>query len=101
MIRLRFAFAALALLTVFAAWPLLAQGNCGGYADAAAALSSRWGEAPVGGGLDAQGNLVQVWANLDTGTWSVLVLTPGGPACLVASGDNWQAMEPPAAGVAG
>jgi hypothetical protein len=66
------------------------SGNCADRAVIGAILADRWGEAPVGQGLGANGTLVEVWASPATATWTITVTPPGGPTCLVASGDGYE-----------
>ena len=40
--------------------------------------------------LPAGNALVETWANLDTGSWTITVTQPGGPTCLVASGQAFE-----------
>jgi hypothetical protein len=68
-----------------------AQGrNCSDRATIGLILADRWGEAPVAQGLGANGTLVEVWASPATATWTITVTPPGGPTCVVASGDGYE-----------
>lgn len=52
-------------------------------------LGSEFGKAVAAAGVDAEGNLVQVFSNKDSGTWTIAVTLPGGPSCIVSSGEGW------------
>ena len=85
---------------------------CGGFASATAAqqapvgmrmpchdsgeiakqLDSKYDEAPVAFGLQSNGNLLQVYASNEKGTWTVVSTTPGGLSCIVAAGKRWEAL---------
>jgi hypothetical protein len=39
--------------------------------------------------IDHQGNLVKVFANPETGTWTLLITRPGGSTCVVSSGQDY------------
>lgn len=39
--------------------------------------------------VDAAGNLVEIYSNLDTGTWTLLITRPQGATCVVSSGGNF------------
>jgi hypothetical protein len=39
--------------------------------------------------IDNQGNLVEIFANLGTGSWTLLITRPGGSACVVSSGQDY------------
>jgi hypothetical protein len=78
-----------------------AQTNCTDRENATATLTERYGEARQSVALDQQGRMVEVWADLDGGGWTLLVTAPGGPTCLVAAGTNYEAVEQEPAGVDG
>lgn len=47
------------------------------------------GTAPSGSGTV----LLEWWANPETGTWSMTMMVPDGPACMVAYGTAWEAHD--------
>ena len=55
-------------------------------------LSNRYEEAPVAFGLQSNGNLLQVYASEQKGTWTVVSTTPAGVSCIVAAGKSWEAL---------
>lgn len=57
---------------------------------ALAQLGSGFGETPVFQGVLANGAVV-ITAAADGGTFTVLLVTPDGAACEIASGDGWSA----------
>ncbi len=61
-------------------------------------LDERYGEHRNNMMLDAQGNLVELFSNLDTGSWTLIVTMPGGPTCILSSGEDFvqEARRPPA-----
>lgn len=61
-----------------------------------AALAEKFGETRQMAGLDARGRVTEMWANLETGTWSATETHTSGLTCLVASGEGFQrlALEP-------
>lgn len=88
--------AALALAVL--AWPVLlmaagaarAQQPAGcraTLAPLAEELSERWVERQAGAGLTGGGALLQLWVGETT--WSLVVILPGGAACLVGEGTDW------------
>lgn len=83
----------LILAALVAVLPSVASAQvCGGYADAAAALTTRFGETRASSGLAPDGQtLVETWSNPVTGSWSILFVTPDGQACLMLSGNGWTA----------
>jgi len=58
----------------------------------AALLADRFGESRQSIGLAANNAVVEVFANLDTGTWTVTVTIAGGATCLLASGEAFQVL---------
>ncbi len=55
-------------------------------------LEDGYSEKPVAMGLDAQGRVLEVLA-APSGTWTMLVSTPGGLTCLIASGVAWEELQ--------
>ncbi len=51
-------------------------------------LAVKYDEEPISIGVTATGSLLEVLAS-PTGTWTIIVTVPGGPTCLVSSGDGW------------
>lgn len=51
-------------------------------------LGTDFGEAVAAEGVDDAGNLVQVFTS-DKGSWTIAVTLPGGPSCIVSSGEGW------------
>ena len=60
-------------------------------------LKARYSESLTAGGLQASRTaqtIVEVWASEETGTFTVLLTTPEGMSCVVATGTDWfQAAE--------
>ena len=53
-------------------------------------LQARFGEVRQSIGLGQNNSVVEMFASTATGTWTIVVTTPNGMACLVASGENWE-----------
>lgn len=51
-------------------------------------LATKFDEHPVSIGVTATGSLLEVLASPE-GTWTIIVTVPGGPTCLVSSGEGW------------
>lgn len=98
--RLGFFVSAMVLACGAFASPLGAQsspGNnmrmpCHNATEIAKQLNSKYDEAPVAFGLQSNGNLLQVYASEDKGTWTVVSTTPNGMSCIVAAGKRWEAL---------
>lgn len=80
------------LLTALLALPAAAQTPpCIGLTDALAALQQRYGEVPRVSELASNGSLMVITAG-EAGGWSVLLVTPDGSACMVASGEAFEVL---------
>ncbi len=55
-------------------------------------LAERYGEVPVAFGITNSGGLVEVLATYDGATWTIIVTSPQGTACIVAAGEGWRRM---------
>ncbi|SLN23109.1 hypothetical protein [Roseisalinus antarcticus] len=66
--------------------------NCAEHSQVVERLADRWGESRQSMGLAANNSVIEVFASLETGTWTITVTEPGGPTCLVASGQAYQVL---------
>ena len=85
----------LAVLAV-AAVPVAASaqgGSCTAHDDMVRHLAEGWGESRQAIALDSGSAMVEVYANADTGTWTLTVTQPGGPTCMVASGQAFEMVK--------
>jgi hypothetical protein len=81
----------LVLAAAAAATPAFSQSaNCAAHAIVMERLADGYGESRQSVALGAGNALVETWANLDTGSWTITVTQPGGPTCLVASGQAFE-----------
>jgi TRAP-type mannitol/chloroaromatic compound transport system substrate-binding protein len=81
----------LLLAAAVAATPAVSQSaNCASHDIVTERLADGYGEARQTVALGSGNTLVETWANLDTGTWTITVTQPGGPTCLVASGQAFE-----------
>lgn len=60
-------------------------------------LSERYQEEPVAAGITSNGGIVEVLVAPDGLTWTIIVSTPDGTSCLLASGEGWRGKAPHAA----
>lgn len=56
-------------------------------------LSKEFGETQQNYGVSGS-ELMETWANLEKGTWTILKTQPGGKTCVVGSGHNFQLILP-------
>ncbi len=67
------------------------QRRCADRARVIERLGSVYGESRQSIGLAANNAVVEVFASIETGTWTITVTTPQGMTCLVASGQSFEA----------
>lgn len=74
----------------------LAQGqNCSNREQVVERLSEKYGESRQSIGMAPKGRVVEVYASLETGTWTITVTSPNGVTCLVASGQSFENLDEP------
>ncbi len=94
MIRLTLIAIVAALVTLGAA-PASAQTICGDRTKMIGYLGQGYREARSGIGIASNGAVVELYT-AKTGTWTMLVTRPGGPTCVMGSGENWERQLKPA-----
>ena len=85
--------ALLALTLPFAA-PADAAPACARRDDVVRELANRYKEIPVSVALANNGSLLEVLTSGTGGTWTIIVTSPNGVACMVAAGEDWQQTVP-------
>ncbi|NNF24181.1 MAG: hypothetical protein HKN63_05165 [Rhodobacteraceae bacterium] len=76
--------------------------NCAARDKVIARLETGYGEKFAGGGLRNASSIFEVWKSEEKGTWTILMTTPDGRSCVMASGTNWrEALPGEVEGVAG
>jgi hypothetical protein len=80
------------LLAVNHAFAQTPAQNCGPRDHVLTTLADRYGETRQSIGLGGNNQVVEVFASLETGTWSITVTLPNGMTCLVASGQSYEAV---------
>ncbi len=70
-----------------------AQSTCLEREDLVKQLTERWEEVPVGRGLQSADQLLEIWASLKSGTYTVFITRANGVSCIIASGQNWSSFE--------
>ncbi len=90
---LSFGIGALILATNHAFGQSTEQRNCGQRSFVLERLADRYGESRQSIGLGANNQVVEVFASLETGTWTITVTNPTGTTCLVASGQSYEKLS--------
>lgn len=78
------------------ALPIAAQAqgqNCGNRELVVERLTSKYGESRQSIGMAPKGRVVEVFASVETGTWTITVTMPNGVTCLVASGQSYEDID--------
>ena len=70
-----------------------AQQACGDRMTIVDRLQDDFQEHRHASGVAANGNLAEIFVAA-TGTWTIVVSRPGGPSCVVATGEGWQYDNP-------
>ncbi len=90
--------AALLAMTVLAPTGAFAQNqNCGNRELVVDRLTTKYGESRQSIGIAPQGRVVEVFASIETGTWTITITMPNGITCLVASGQSFETLDEPVA----
>lgn len=79
-----------AVLAISIASPALSQSNCALRVVVKKRLTETYGETRQSIGMAGRGQIVEMWANLETGTWTATVTNTAGVTCLVASGKSFE-----------
>lgn len=80
----------IAALAACVALPAWAQQNCAPREVVVEMLSGQYEERRHTISMEMRGGIVEMWANVATGTWTLTVTRPDGLTCLVASGSNFE-----------
>jgi len=85
----------IACLIGLLASPVSAQGNraCAPRPVVLERLADGYGETRQSIGLGTQGAVVEVFASDETGSWTITVTMPTGMTCLIASGQDFEALS--------
>ncbi|MBL4751347.1 MAG: hypothetical protein JKX71_12335 [Amylibacter sp.] len=70
--------------------------NCAQRAEMVEKLKIRFGESRQSIGLTPGGQALELFADLENGTWTILLTLPNGTSCMMASGHDYQAVKQPA-----
>jgi len=67
-----------------------AAAQCAPHESVVAQLADRFGESRQAMGLAPNNALVELFANPETGTWTITGTLPSGVTCMIASGDAYE-----------
>ncbi len=83
-----------ALVAIGATPPAEAQMVCGDRGKMTGHLDNKDPENRSGLGLSTNGAVLELFT-ADTGTWTILLTRPGGPTCVLGSGEGWELQQMP------
>lgn len=83
------------ILSTSSASDAQAQRNCAPRETVLERLAQRYGETRQSVGLGRDNSMVEVFASLQSGSWTITVTTPTGLTCLIASGQSFEPLEEP------
>jgi hypothetical protein len=92
-------FGAVSLALWLLLWPqgsvaaIVANKICAPHQAMAQVLEESYDEEPVNLALDADGNLIEFYRSKN-GSWTVVVVSSTGEACVLSSGDAWVTVAP-------
>ena len=86
----------LAAVLALMAGPVAAQTipRCASHADMTRILFMGYGEVSISRATDQFNFMVEMFVNVETGTWSFTITAPGGPTCIARDGKNYEAAPP-------
>jgi hypothetical protein len=58
-----------------------------------ATLGTNYGEGRLAVGIAGQSNMMELFSNSQTGTWTLLATSPDGQTCLIASGSHFETVR--------
>jgi len=78
------------LLALLFVSPAFAEVNCANHNLIVQNLANKYNEALFVIGLDDSQNLIEIFANPETGTWTALLTAPDMNTCIVSNGTNFE-----------
>ncbi len=82
------------LMASVVATPAFAQMVCGNHEDIKKRLETGYQEVPTGMGLAGNGGVIELFTS-EKGTFTIVLTRPNGMSCLMAVGENWEAVKDP------
>jgi hypothetical protein len=68
------------------------QPACTKRSDILSHLANKYSEAPVAIGLANNGGVLEVLSSQSGKSWTIILTMPNGTACMIAAGENWEAV---------
>ena len=68
------------------------QPACTKRTDVVKHLANKYSEAPVAIGLANNGGVIEVLSSKKGDSWTIIITMPNSTACMIAAGENWEAV---------
>jgi hypothetical protein len=81
-------------LCILAANASAQPASCGERSKVVKKLVEKYGETRQSIGLGRNQGVIETYASLDTGTWTILITMPSGRTCLIAAGEGFENTTP-------
>ncbi len=81
----------LAVALVLLSSAAMAQVPCGQRDKVVESFAVNFKEAPIATGVSSNGRLIDVLSTQDGDTWTLIITSPDGNSCMIASGQGWRA----------
>ena len=88
---IRYATTLLAVALFLVSSAAVAQVPCGQRDKVVESFAVKYKEAPIAAGVSSNGRLIEVLSAHDGDTWTLIVTSPDGNSCMIASGQGWRA----------
>jgi hypothetical protein len=85
-----FKMAVVTALASCAFTPAMANTQCGNRENIISTLEKEYGETRRSAGLANNNGLLEVYASLESGSWTITLTMPNGMMCLVAAGQSYE-----------
>ena len=83
----------IALMAEVAGAQTAGGGQCAARDKVVAVLNAKYHEVRQGIGLAVNNTVMELWASVDTDTWTITVTMPSGVTCMVASGQGYESLS--------
>ncbi len=80
--------------TLVSTTPVVAHNlQCADYEMMTETLREQYGDTVAGRGVTNAGEMLELLLGREAGSWSLIVVNPGGLTCLIAGGNGWRDVE--------
>lgn len=97
MTKLTHSLGVAAFLAALSLSPPASAEFCGAYGEVAALLTQTYKEQRMSRGVTLNGQLLEIYV-AETGSWTVVMASPQGRACVISAGEGWEGQDAAAVG---